>query len=255
MVTGHGEAVATREVYRIAPGRLRTRRMGRRTLLRVVLCVVALAVIVANTWAWRSSPGPVPPANSALEALETLAINESTPHAAADYERDRFGAAWHDVDENGCDTRNDILVRDLELFAYADEQSACVVRSGTLDDPYTGTTIEFVRGVETSAKVQIDHVVALGDAWSNGAAGWDAALRREFANDPLNLIATDGAANAAKGSRDASEWLPPSLAFRCPYVARQIAVKVSYELAVTFEELEAMREVLATCPAEPLPRE
>jgi hypothetical protein len=254
MVTGHLGASARRDVLRVSPSRLRARRVGRRTMLRVVMCVVALAVIVANAWAFQHSPDPAPPAGSALEALETLAIREPAPRVAADYDRDAFGRAWYDVDDNGCDTRNDILARDLEELAYADAWSGCVVRTGTLDDPYTGTTIEFVRGVETSAAVQIDHVVALGDAWSKGAAVWDPETRRGFANDPLNLIATDGSTNAAKGSGDAAEWLPPAAAYRCPYVARQIAVKVSYELAVSRDELDAMRDVLATCPAEPLPR-
>jgi hypothetical protein len=253
MVTGQREAPARRDVPRISPSRLRTHRPGRRTVLRVVMCVVAFAVIIANAWAWRGSPDPAPPAGSALEALETLAIREPTTSDEADYDRDAFGPAWDDVDDNGCDTRNDILARDLERIAYADDESACVVRTGTLDDPYTGTTIEFVRGVKTSAAVQIDHVVALGDAWPKGAAAWDDETRRDFANDPLNLIATDGQANSAKGSRDASEWLPPAAGFRCSYVARQIAVKASYELAVAPDELDAMREVLATCPAEPLP--
>lgn len=254
MVTGQREASPRRDIPRVSRSRLRTHRPGRRTVLRVVMCLVALAVIVANAWAWQQSPDSVPPAGSALEALETLAIQGQAPRDAADYDRDKFGPAWDDVDGNGCDTRNDILARDLEQLVYADDQSACVVRTGTLDDPYTGTTIEFVRGVKTSAAVQIDHVVALGDAWSKGAAAWDAETRLEFANDPLNLIAADGPANSAKGARDASEWLPPAASYRCPYVARQVAVKVSYELAVSPDELDAMREVLATCPAEPLPR-
>jgi len=253
MVTGQRAAAARRDVPRVSPARLRTRRVDRRTVLRVAMCLVALAVIFANSWAWQRTPEPVPPSGSALEALETLTILASTPTRVADYDRDAFGSAWQDVDDNGCDTRNDILARDLERFAYADERSACVIRTGILEDPYTGTTIEFVRGVRTSAAVQIDHVVALGDAWSKGAAAWDAETREVFANDPLNLVATDGQTNSTKGSRDAAEWLPPAEAYRCPYVARQIAVKATYELAVTSDELAAMRDVLASCPAEPLP--
>src|SRR5918997_6229097 len=147
MVTGHRAASARRDVPRVSPSRLRTRRVGRRTMLRVVMCAVALAVIVANAWAFQHPPDPAPPAGSALEALETLTIREPVSSAAADYEREAFGPAWHDVDDNGCDTRNDILARDLEDLAYTDARSACVVRTGILHDPYTGTTVEFVRGV------------------------------------------------------------------------------------------------------------
>jgi Protein of unknown function (DUF1524) len=241
---------ARRTVRRVAAGRLRTRQLPRRRLLRYALIAVAVAVVVANAVLSQRTV-PLPPSGGALEALETLAIREPVPDGG--YERELFGEPWADVDVNGCDTRNDVLARDLDHVAYADDRTACVVRSGVLEDPYTGTTIPFVRGVETSAAVQVDHVVALLDAWRKGAASWDSATRERFANDPLNLLASDGPANMSKGARDASAWLPPDATFRCQYVARQVAVKVVYELAVTPSELESMRGVLASCPAEPLP--
>jgi hypothetical protein len=212
--------------------------------------LVAIAVVLAEMWLERGHD-LVPAEGSALEALETLPIRE--PEPGDDYDRDAFGAAWSDVDSNGCDTRNDILARDLVEVTFADDTTACVVREGILEDPYTGATIAFLRGVETSGAVQVDHVVALKDAWVKGAVDWDAETRLAFSNDPLNLIASDGPANMSKGASDAASWLPPDTAFRCPYVARQVAVKVAYELAVSPEENEAMHEVLATCPAEPLP--
>ncbi len=250
MVTVERDATVRREVPRISPDRLRTRGAGPRRLLRFALVLVALAVVLAQVWLEQDTRA-VPAPGSALEALETLAVRE--PVAAHDYDRDAFGPPWYDVDANGCDTRNDILARDLARVAYADATTACVVREGVLEDPYTGATVAFLRGVQTSGAVQVDHVVALRDAWVKGAAQWDDETRLEFANDPLNLVASDGPANMSKGARDAAGWLPPDAAFRCPYVARQVAVKVAYELAVSPEENAAMRDVLETCPAEPLP--
>jgi hypothetical protein len=128
-----------------------------------------------------------------------------------------------------------------------------VVLSGTLAEPYSGRTIVFRRGQATSSAVQIDHVVALSDAWQKGAQGWSAARRAAFANDPLNLLAVDGPLNMAKGDGDAATWLPPNRAYRCAYVARQVAVKVDYGLWMTQAEKNAIATVLATCPTQPLP--
>jgi hypothetical protein len=165
----------------------------------------------------------------------------------AGYSRSRFGPAWADVDENGCDTRNDILRRDL-VRVLLRRGSRCIVASGVLHDPYTGRTIRFVRGVRTSLAVQIDHVVALGDAWKTGAARWTANKRLRYANDPVVLLAVDGPANAAKGDRDASRWLPPRRAFACRYVSRQITIKTRYGLWVTPPEDRAMARVLSLWP-------
>jgi hypothetical protein len=149
------------------------------------------------------------------------------------YRRSQFGARWPDVDGNGCDTRNDILRRDLVDVRVRPSTHDCVVASGILHDPYTGDTVTFVRGVRTSALVQIDHVVALGDAWQKGAQQLSQDRRTALANDPLNLLAVGGAVNEAKGDGDAATWLPPLRSARCPYVARQIAVKAAYRLWVT----------------------
>ncbi|WP_104162169.1 DUF1524 domain-containing protein [Arthrobacter sp. ZGTC212] len=188
---------------------------------------------------------------SALEQLDTLPIKGRAPKTG--YDRDQFGPSWADVDRNGCDTRNDILARDLTAVVYKDGTKECVVASGTFADPYTGTTINFVRGNETSAAVQIDHIVALSDAWQKGAQQLSAEERRQLANDPLNLMAADGPANGSKSDSDAATWLPANKAFRCEYVARQVAVKARYELWVTQAEHNAIAGVLETCPDQPVP--
>jgi hypothetical protein len=173
--------------------------------------------------------------------------------AKTGYTRDQFGPAWADVDRNGCDTRNDILKRDLTNEVFKEKTNACTVLSGTLVDPFSGETINFVRGVETSSEVQIDHTVALSNAWQTGAFKLTADQRKAFANDPLNLLAVKGRLNSQKGDGDAATWLPPLKSYRCDYVSRQIAVKVKYKLWFTAPEKEAMIRILKTCPEKALP--
>ena len=123
----------------------------------------------------------------------------------------------------------------------------CVVVGGILDDPYTGRTIDFSKGEDSSDQVQIDHVVALANAWHSGAWQWDASRRQEFANDPTNLLAVDGNANQDKGASRADQWLPPNARYRCAYVQRQIVVKTSWGLGATPREKKAMKAVLDHC--------
>jgi hypothetical protein len=162
------------------------------------------------------------------------------------YDRDQFGPAWADVDRNGCDTRNDVLARDLTDVTFEEGTRDCVVLTGTLADPFGGATIHFERGPR-SGDVQIDHVVPLSDAWQKGAQQWDADKRRQFANDPANLLAVDGPLNNQKGDGDAATWLPPSTGYRCAYVVRQVRVKAAYGLWVTEAERAAMDRVLDRC--------
>jgi hypothetical protein len=181
---------------------------------------------------------------TALAALAALPVKGRAPMTG--YSRDRFGDGWLTV--NGCDTRDRILRRDL---SHKDLAGTCEVLSGQLDDPYTARPITFVRG--GASEVDIDHVVALGDAWQKGAQQWSPAKRIALANDPLNLLSVDAGANRQKGDGDAATWLPPNKAFRCQYVARQIAVKRRYGAWVTRAERDAMRRILAKCPATSLP--
>nr|WP_285250461.1 DUF1524 domain-containing protein [Pseudarthrobacter sp. fls2-241-R2A-168] len=188
----------------------------------------------------------------AIDLLATLPIKGRAPKTG--YDRALFGQAWADVDRNGCDTRNDILRRDLTDVTYTNSVP-CKVQTGTLVDPYTGASISFLRGSGTSTAVQIDHVVALSDAWQKGAQQLTAEQRTAFANDPLNLQATDGPTNQKKGDGDAATWVPPNKAFRCEYVARQISVKATYSLWVTQAEHDAMANILAACTGQLAPTE
>lgn len=183
---------------------------------------------------------------AAVDTLNTLAVKGRAPKTG--YARTQFGDGW--ALTRGCDMRNIILHRDLVDVAVND---ACKVMSGTLRDPYTGTDVTFRRGADTSDKVQIDHVVALSDAWQKGAQQLTREEREQLANDPLELLAVDGKANQEKSDGDAATWLPPNKSFRCQYVARQIAVKAKYRLWVTPAERDAMLGVLADCPGQKLP--
>jgi hypothetical protein len=183
--------------------------------------------------------------------LDTLPVKGRAPRTG--YDRERFGQAWADTDRNGCDTRNDVLRRDLQAIVIRAGTHGCVVLSGTLADPYTGTAIAFARGAATSSRVQIDHVVALSDAWQKGAQQWSAQTRTRFANDPLNLLAVDGPTNQRKSDGDAATWLPPRTSYRCTYVSRQTAVKARYGVWITAAEKGAVRRVLATCPGQRVP--
>lgn len=188
---------------------------------------------------------------TASSVLSSLPVKGRAPKTG--YTRAQFGQAWADVDRNGCDTRNDMLKRDLTNIVYKVKTRDCVVLSGVLVDRYSGETINFVRGNVTSMEVQIDHVVALSNAWQTGAFKLTLVQRTALANDPLNLFAVKGRLNSQKGDGDTATWLPPLKSFRCAYVAQQIAVKAKYSLWVTAPEKEAMVRILAACPKQLLP--
>lgn len=209
-----------------------------------VLVLVATGV-TALLWpqATDTSPRYVVPADelaAAEQALASLPVRGRAPMTG--YDRSQFGDGWADADLDGCSTREEILLRDLRDVTL----DGCTVLTGTLPDPYSGADVPFQRG-EDSADVQIDHVVALADAWQKGAQQWPAAQRAAFANDPLNLLAVEGSLNQQKGAGDAATWLPPARGYRCPYAIRQVTVKARYGLWVTAAEHDALERQLAGC--------
>lgn len=244
----------------------------RRGVLALFLgALVVVAVAGALTWqeranevgapspTWRAEPtsgvpAPMPAtaptvgydvARQQLKALQVRGWDRTS-----DFRRYQFGEAWSDdvnveFGHNGCNTRDDILRRDLKSLVV--RPFTCFAQSGTLVDPYTGTSIEFVRGPQTSGSVEIDHVVALADAWYKGARAWDPQRRLDFANDPRNLLAVSPQANFDKAFRDAASWLPPNEVFRCDFAARQIDVKTAYGLWLSAKEKKALTEVLDRC--------
>ena len=209
----------------------------------IILVIVSVSAILANPDFWKNTKKSDQNSknySNSLKDLNSLEVKGRAPKTG--YSRDQFGKGWA-KDKNGCDTRNRILKRDLTDFV---ENSDCKILSGKLKDPYTGKEIDFSRK-NNALSVQIDHVVALSDAWQKGAQQLSKTKRIELANDPQNLLASDGPANQQKGDSDAASWLPSNKDFRCEYISRQVFVKKKYSLWVTSAEKSAMQNVLENC--------
>jgi hypothetical protein len=227
----------------------------RRSMFLAVIGAVLAAVMLYQTTRLPDAPPDSPAVLSsesqatnqplARDELAKLPVKGRAPKTG--YARDEFGAGWAAWAE--CDTRQRILARDMTDVKLADDD--CTVLSGRLADPYTGQDIEFSRSAASA--VQIDHVVALSNAWQTGAQQFDKATRTALANDDLELLAVEGAANQQKGDGDAATWLPKNKTFRCQYVARQIAVKRKYNLWVTTDERATMAGILDRCEDQRLP--
>ncbi|WP_181032905.1 HNH endonuclease family protein [Clavibacter michiganensis] len=194
------------------------------------------------------SAAPDPAPGSAARGVLS-ALREDDDRAAVRYDRDLFGEPWYDVDRDGCDTRNDILGRDLADPVLRPGTGGCKVTGGQLLDPYDGTLVGFVSGPESSRLVQIDHVVALAWAWRHGAESWSDDQRLRFANDPLNLLAATEATNQAKSDSGPAEWLPADPARACAHVERFVAVLAAYDLGIDAAERDAADRALRACPA------
>jgi hypothetical protein len=187
------------------------------------------------------------PSDDALTVLNSLSVKGRA--AKTGYTRAQF-THWSDLDRNGCDARNDTLKRDLTEVIYKAGTRDCKVIAGLLLDPFSGKVITFS---STKSTIDIDHVVALSNAWQTGAAYFDKTKRQQIANDPLNLLAVDFSLNRQKGDGDAATWLPPLKSYRCDYVARQIAVKAKYGLWVTQAEKGAIIKLLEKCEGQKIP--
>ena len=233
----------------------------RAAVLRVVLSCVCGLILAFTLLRMYPSLGTIVGQERAhgpaVTLLMTLAVRSEEEGGSesvdASYSRDAFRYQQIDADGNGCMIRDDILARDLTHIQFS-KQKRCQVESGNLEDPYTGKTIAFQRGQATSSLVQIDHVVALHDAWNSGAKNWPVSKRTRFGNDPFNLLAVEGKANQNKSDKHAGKWLPSNKAYQCGYVARQIAIKAKYGLSVTAKEKQGMLRTLHYCPGQPLPR-
>lgn len=232
--------------------------MNRRLLL-LLSAVVAIAVVVAIQVAMSSHPsefiarGDIPTVAPGVDVLAGVAVIPARVRGH-DYRRAAFGDNWTDDNpapggHNGCDTRNDILNRDLVDKTYVSiKRCPNAVATGTLHDPYTNDVIAFTRGNQVGASVQIDHIVPLALAWDLGARDWTDDMRLRFANDPANLVAVEGQANQDKGDHEPAVWMPPNVAFRCQYAMQFIAVLRGYALPVDAPSVPALRDAAATCP-------
>lgn len=261
-----------------APNRRKTpSRYRRRThwaVKALIIFAIAVAVLVGSSLLASKGalPGADPTPTATLSAPATLPASPPTTVAsgsvadpaaaivaldalltadgfgAPDYDRDHFGRRWADVDRNGCDTRNDMLGRDLTAPSFKPGTRECKVLAGTLTDPYSGVTIDFVSGPDTSPRVQIDHIVALAWAWRQGAHEWSPEQREAFANDPRNLRAAGEATNQAKSDSGPSGWLPPAPDLQCRFVLEWVSVVVDYDLSINARDRAAAQQVLHACP-------
>jgi hypothetical protein len=223
-----------------------------RAWIAITVCAVLAVVVAAQTVLTRPHPGPRVDARPALAALVSLTEVPARVHRD-DYDRAAFGPAWDDGSDaalagNGCDTRDDILARDLRDTTHV-ATSACprAVAAGEMRSPYTGDVVDFRRGRERGGTVQIDHIVPLAYAWDAGAHGWSARLRLTFANDPANLVAVDGRSNQDKGDSPPGEWMPPHEQFRCAYAVQFVAVASTYRLSVDRRSVAVLRTALGQC--------
>jgi hypothetical protein len=205
---------------------------------RIVVFLLSIAIYaphaISNTTYAQSYEDSI----STLNSLEVKGRAPKTGYSRAQFPH------WSDLDRNGCDARNDILKRDLTEVVFKVGTRDCKVLSGVLLDPFSNKVLTFT---SVKSAVDIDHVVALSNAWQTGAAYFDRNIRSQIANDPLNLLAVDAKLNRQKGDGDAATWLPPNKAFRCEYVSRQVSVKAKYSLWVTSPEKEAILRVLSNC--------
>lgn len=233
--------------------------MKRGTLLWIaavaaVAVVVAAQVVLAAGRSGRTAQAGAPRVQPGVDVLAGIAVVPERVRGN-DYRRPAFGDAWDDDNGapgggNRCDTRNDILSRDLvEKTFVATARCPRAVASGTLRDPYTDSTVAFVRGNQVGASVQIDHIVPLAFAWDMGARDWSDQMRKRFANDPANLLAVAGRANQDKGDLPPGEWLPPNTAFRCQYALAFTEVLRGYHLPVDRDSARELRNAAASCPS------
>jgi Protein of unknown function (DUF1524) len=236
--------------------------MSRRTLLWLSL-IAAVAVVVAfqtlessvaNHADEVTARADVPTVQPGTDVLARIAVVPVRLHRY-DYLRSAFGDAWTDDNDapgghNGCDTRDDILNRDLVDKTYVSiKRCPDAVATGTLHDPYTNAMIAFTRGAHTGEAIQIDHIVPLSFSWDQGAWNWTPEKRIRFANDPANLLAVQGQANQDKGDKQPAYWMPPNTAFHCQYAMQFIAVMRGYGLAVDEPSVPVLRDAAATCPS------
>ncbi|MGB0970535.1 MAG: HNH endonuclease family protein [Mycobacterium sp.] len=231
----------------------------KRILWLAVAATLAVVVAIQVTLTSRGSSHPSEQADVPTVAPGAEVLSGVTEIPARvrwhDYRRDAFGRSWTDDTSapggyNGCDTRNDILDRDLVDKTYVSiKRCPNAVGTGTLIDPYTSEVVPFTRGHKVGAAVQIDHIVPLALAWDLGARDWSQEKRIRFANDPANLLAVDGPTNQDKSDQEPADWMPPNSAFHCQYAMQFIAVLRGYALPVDAPSAVVLRDAAESCPS------
>jgi hypothetical protein len=226
------------------------------SVVAILTVLVAYQVVVTsagNRYREFAAQADVPTVQPGVDVLAGITVVPLRIRRY-DYRRAAFGEAWTDDNDapgghNGCDTRDDILNRDLVDKTYVSiKRCPDAVATGILHDPYTNATIDFRRGAKVGEAVQIDHIAPLAYGWDMGAYGWTDEMRVRFANDPANLLAVAGQANQDKGDKEPALWMPPNAAFHCQYAMQFIAVLRGYGLPVDAPSAAVLRDAANTCP-------
>jgi hypothetical protein len=198
----------------------------------------------STTVASVSTTSPTVTGSSVLDLLATIRI---VPEYTAGYDRDLF-PHWKDLDGDGCDTRREVLIRDSRTVVAVG--SSCIVSSGTWVSPYDGATWT------NPSDVDIDHVVALNEAWQSGAYAWSTQQRTNYANDLTDertLLAVTDSVNQSKSDKDPTDWLPPLASYRCTYLTNWVSVKARWSLTMDEAEHSLVKASLAGCARQTVP--
>ncbi|MFF2041911.1 HNH endonuclease family protein [Kitasatospora sp. NPDC058170] len=216
-----------------------------RSLLAAAVAAVASAALVAVP----AQAAPVP--HRAADQTITITLSEAIDNlAVADedrtgYERTKF-RHWIDADKNGCNTRKEVIIE--EAVEAPEIGPGCSLIGGSWYSAYDGVT------VTDPARLDVDHVVPLAEAWDSGASAWSPLERERYANDldePRALIAVTGRSNRQKSDKDVSDWLPmPS--DQCTYITDWTVVKTRWGLSIDQREQDTLQQLAAGCPNEPI---
>jgi len=197
---------------------------------------IAVSIVVSQTTA---SSNPESVRTSSLSAYDVALTIPVVAEVKTGYKREYF-KHWVDEDSDGCNTREEVLIRDSTTKPQVDRYG-CKVIAGNWYSPYDA------RKLTEPSDIDIDHMVALKEAWDSGANVWSASTRQRFANDltdSRSLIAVTDSVNRSKGDRDPSNWLPPNRGYWCEYLSRWVAVKARWGLSMDQSEAGRVRKLL-----------
>ena len=201
--------------------------------------VLASLLLVASTIPSVSAADDVKTFASVEDGLKVLKV---APDVRDGYSRAKF-KHWSDLDKNGCNTRNDVIIAEALVKPKVDKGCRIVKDTGKWYSAYDGVEVTNFSGLD------VDHMVPLAEAWDSGAKNWDTAKREVYANDmgdPTSLIAVTAATNRSKSDQDPGEWLPAKDV--CTYVKNWVHVKIRWSLTVDEKELKAIKDANAKCP-------
>ncbi|WP_326593835.1 HNH endonuclease family protein [Streptomyces sp. NBC_01294] len=204
----------------------------------VLASAAALAALTSLLNAPTAQAAPPTPMSASAARSYLATVTPKAEGSTSGYNRDLF-PHWSTV-SGSCNTRETVLKRD---GVNVGQDSACAAVSGSWYSEYDGATWT------AASDLDIDHVVALAEAWRSGASSWTTTKRQQFANDLTRpqLIAVTDNVNQAKGDLDPGKWLPPRTAYRCAYARMWVHVKQHWGLSMDSGEKTALVNILNGC--------